>query len=152
MTGEQNILSERLVFSSQSSIAKTNIELDKGTYHTRQNQYVCITDENKEPLSGNFSLAKIVEANGMNTDTSSTIISNLLLTSELRGYIENPMSYLQKDNKKSQSALDVLLMTQGWRRYNIPNLLKDKPTKDLKYPVELSEEVKPVRPKVCSLH
>ena len=99
-----------------------------------------ITDENKEPLSGNFSLA-VVEANGMNTDTSSTIISNLLLTSELRGYIENPMSYLQKDNKKSQSALDVLLMTQGWRRYNIPNLLKDKPTKDLKYPVELSEEV-----------
>lgn len=141
--GNRNILSERLVFSSQSStFAKTNIELDKGTYHARDkiNMSIRITDENKEPLSGNFSLA-VVEANGMNTDTSSTIISNLLLTSELRGYIENPMSYLQKDNKKSQSALDVLLMTQGWRRYNIPNLLKDKPTKDLKYPVELSEEV-----------
>lgn len=141
--GNRNILSERLVFSSQSStFAKTNIELDKGTYHARDkiNMSIRITDENKEPLSGNFSLT-VVEANGMNTDTSSTIISNLLLTSELRGYIENPMSYLQKDNKKSQSALDVLLMTQGWRRYNIPNLLKDKPTKDLKYPVELSEEV-----------
>lgn len=140
---KRNILSERLVFSSQSStLAKTNIELDKKTYQTRDkiNMSIHITDENKEPLSGNFSLA-VVDANDMSVDTTSNIISNLLLSSDLKGYIENPMSYMQKDNKRSQAALDVLLMTQGWRRYDIPNLLKEKLTKDLKYPVELSEEV-----------
>jgi hypothetical protein len=140
---DRNILSERLVFSSQSStFAKTNIELDKGTYQSRDkiNMSIRITDENKKPLSGNFSLT-VVDANGMNMDTTSNIISNLLLSSELKGYIESPMSYLQKDNKKSAAALDVLLMTQGWRRYDIPSLLKGKLTKDLKYPVELSEEV-----------
>jgi len=141
--GNRNILSERLVFSSQSStFAKTNIELDKVSYQTRDkiNLSIHITDENKVPLSGNFSLA-VVDANEMNVDTTSTIVSSLLLSSELKGYIESPMSYLQKDNKKSAAALDVLLMTQGWRRYDIPNLLKEKLTKDLKYPVELSEEV-----------
>jgi len=140
---DRNILSERLVFSNQNStFAKTNIELDKASYQTRDkvNMSIHITDENKEPLSGNFSMA-VVDTEGMNTDTTSTIISSLLLSSELRGYIEAPMSYLQKDNKKSALALDVLMMTQGWRRYDIPNLLKDKPTKDLKYPVELNEEV-----------
>jgi len=139
----RNILSERLVFSSQSStLAKTNIELDKATYQARDkiNMSIRITDENKAPLSGNFSLA-VVDANDMNVDTTSNIISTLLLSSELNGYIEDPMSYLQNDNKKSAAALDVLLMTQGWRRYDIPNLLKEKLTKDLKYHLELSEEV-----------
>jgi len=141
--GNRNILSERLVFSSQNStFAKTTIELDKVSYQARDkiNMSIHITDENKVPLSGNFSLA-VVDANGMNIDTTSNIVSTLLLSSELKGYIESPMSYLQKDNKKSAAALDVLLMTQGWRRYDIPNLLKEKLTKDLKYPVELSEEV-----------
>jgi len=141
----RNILSERLVFSSQSgTFAKTNIELDKGRYQERDkiNMSIYITDENKEPLSGNFSLAVVdANANGMKIDTTSNIISNLLLSSELKGYIEAPMSYLQKDNKKSAAALDVLLMTQGWRRYDIPNLLKGQLTTDLEYPVELSEEV-----------
>jgi len=140
---DRNILSERLVFSSQSStFAKTNIELDKGRYQARDkiNMSIRITDENKEPLSGNFSLA-VVDANGMNVDTTSNIISNLLFSSELKGYIEAPMSYLQKDNKKSAAAFDVLLMTQGWSRYDIPHLLKGKLTTDLKYPVELGEEV-----------
>ena len=141
--GNRNILSERLVFSSQSStFAKTDIELDKGKYQTRDkmNMSIHITDEDEEPLSGNFSLA-VVDANGINKDTTSTIISTLLLSSELKGYIESPMSYLQTDNNKSVAALDVLLMTQGWRRYDIPNLLKGKLTKDLKYPVESGEEV-----------
>jgi hypothetical protein len=140
---DRNILSERLVFSSQNStFAKTNIELDKTSYQTRDkiNMAIHITDENKEPLVGDFSLA-VVDAKEVNVDTTSTIISTLLLTSELKGYIESPMSYIQKDNRKSVFALDVLLMTQGWRRYDVPNLLKEKPTKELKYPVELSEEI-----------
>ncbi len=140
----RNILSERLVFSSQSStFAKTNIEFDKQTYIPRDNinMSIRVTDEKDVPLPGNISLA-VTDSEYANIDTTSNIISTLLLSSELKGYIEDPMSYLQKDNKKSAAALDVLLMTQGWRRYDIPNLLKGKITKDLKYPVELSEEVK----------
>ncbi len=140
---DRNILSERLVFSSQkSTFAKTNVELDKEKYKARDkiNMSIHVTDENKEPLSGNFSLS-VVDTKDVSVDTTSTIISTLLLSSELKGNIESPMSYLQKDNKKSAAAFDVLLMTQGWRRYDIPNLLKGKPTKDLKYSVELGEDV-----------
>lgn len=140
---DRNILSERLVFSSQSSaLAKTNIELNKEKYQTRDkiNLSVRITDENKAPLPGNFSLA-IVDENGANIDSTSNIISTLLLTSEIKGYIEDPASYLRQDSKKTEAALDVLIMTQGWRRYDIPNLLKGKLMKPLQYPVELGEEV-----------
>jgi len=41
-----------------------------------------------------------------------------LLSSELKGYIENPAYYLQ-DNNVSATALDYLMLTHGWRRYNL---------------------------------
>jgi hypothetical protein len=140
---DRNILSERLVFSDQrSTFANANIELDKASYQTRGNVNMAIhvMDENKIPLKGNFSMA-VVDANATTVDTTSNIVSALLLTSELKGYIEQPMSYMQRDNKKSTIALDNLMMTQGWRRYDIPNLLKGNPTQELKFPVELSESV-----------
>ena len=65
-----------------------------------------------------------------------TILSTLLLTSELEGYIESPMSYLKKDDRDAAQALDILMMTQGWRRYNVPGILKGRLTEDLKYPLE----------------
>lgn len=140
---DRNILSERLVFSSQkSAVASVTVESDKEKYHTRDriNLSVHIADENKAPLSGNFSLA-VVDENGSNVDSTSNIISTLLLSSEIKGYIESPASYIQKNDRKATALLDVLMMTQGWRRYDIPNLLKGKLSKTLQYPVESGEEI-----------
>lgn len=140
---DRNILSERLVFSSQkSAVANVTVESDKEKYHTRDriNLSIHIADENKVPLPGNFSLA-VVDENGSNADSTSNIISTLLLSSEIKGYIESPASYVQKNDRRTTAALDVLMMTQGWRRYDIPNLLKGKLRKTLQYPVELGEEI-----------
>jgi hypothetical protein len=140
---ERNILSERLVFSSQSNaFAQTTINFDKATFHPRDrvNMTIRVSDENQAPLTGNFSIA-VVDKQDVDMDTTSTIVSTLLLSSELKGYIESPMSYLYTDNKKSALALDVLMMTQGWRKYDIPNLLKGKLTRNLPYPVELGETI-----------
>lgn len=119
---DRNILSERLVFSSQSStFANLNVTPDKKSYQTRGkiSLSIKVTDEYGAPLSGNFSLS-VVDKRDVAIDTTSGILSTLLLTSELKGYIESPMSYLQKDERDSNAALDVLMMTQGWRRYNVP--------------------------------
>ena len=135
---DRNIWSERLVFSSQSStFGSAEIKPDKSQYGTRQkvNLTIQVVDENQHSLTGNFALA-VVDKRDVLADTVSNIIATLLLTSELKGHIESPMSYLQKDNRKSALALDVLMMTQGWRRYNIPEMLKGKITRDLTYPVE----------------
>lgn len=43
---------------------------------------------------------------------------NLLLSSDLKGYIENPAYYFEKvDNVRLQN-LDLLMLVQGWRRYD----------------------------------
>ncbi|MDP4239522.1 MAG: TonB-dependent receptor plug domain-containing protein [Bacteroidota bacterium] len=140
---ERNILTERLIFSMPgSTLANAHVDVDQEKHQTRDkiNLSIQLTDENKAPLSGNFSLA-VVDANGASIDTTSNIISSLLLSSEIKGYIEDPASYLRQDGKKSEAALDVLMITQGWRRYDIPKLLKGKLTKALQYPVELGEEI-----------
>ncbi|MBK5261680.1 MAG: hypothetical protein JJE17_03780 [Peptostreptococcaceae bacterium] len=139
---DRNILSERLVFSNQSStFAKVSIKPDKSAYQTRDKIKLAIqlTDEDQTPLSGNFSIS-VVDKQDVDIDTTSSIISTLLLTSELKGYIESPMSYLQNVDRKTTAALDVLMMTQGWRRYNVPEILKGILQKELKYPVESSRQ------------
>jgi hypothetical protein len=92
-------------------------------------------------LAGNVSLA-VVDKKDEVTDTLSSIVSTLLLTSELRGHIEAPMSYFNADDRRSAQALNVLMMTQGWRRYDVPGVLKGAIKTTLEYPVELSDEVK----------
>jgi hypothetical protein len=71
----------------------------------------------------------ITDDSDIPVDSSATILSSLLLSSELKGYIENPAYYLQ-DNAESAIALDYLMMTHGWRRYNFPEVVKG----NLSYP------------------
>lgn len=137
---ERNILSERLVFSSQgSTFANVEVTPDKPGYHPRNkiNVDIKVTDEFGAPLAGNFSLS-VVNKQEVVIDTTSSIISTLLLSSELKGYIESPMSYLKQNDLDPPAALDVLMMTQGWRRYNVPAILKGNLQKELKFPVESS--------------
>ncbi|MEO6671264.1 MAG: hypothetical protein ABIN36_17405 [Ferruginibacter sp.] len=46
------------------------------------------------------------------------ICSRLLLTSDLRGYIYNPAYYFENDDAEHRLALDNLMLTHGWTRYN----------------------------------
>ncbi len=51
------------------------------------------------------------------SDQSHTILSQLLLSSELRGYIHNPAYYVSSDADSVAAHLDLLMLTHGWRRF-----------------------------------
>lgn len=56
------------------------------------------------------------------------IRSYLLLTSELKGRIEQPSYYFDPANPGAAFLLDLLMMTQGWRRFRWDQILaKDLP-------------------------
>ena len=42
----------------------------------------------------------------------------MLLSSEVKGYIENPDYYFEADDVAHRKAADLLMMVQGWRRYD----------------------------------
>ena len=46
-----------------------------------------------------------------------TMLTEMLLSSEIRGFVENPSYYFEADDSIRRRALDLLMMVQGWRRY-----------------------------------
>ena len=46
------------------------------------------------------------------------IMTEMLLSSELKGFIPNPGWYFERDDEEHRQALDLLMMTQGWRRFD----------------------------------
>ena len=49
---------------------------------------------------------------------SGNILTEMLLSSQIRGFVEQPEYFFEKDDAEHQRALDLLLMIQGWRRFD----------------------------------
>ena len=45
------------------------------------------------------------------------LMTSMLLSSELRGFIAHPAYYFEKDDDQHRRHLDLLMMVQGWRKY-----------------------------------
>jgi len=50
----------------------------------------------------------------------------LLLTSDLKGYVEQPNYYFKTVTADTRSNLDILMLTQGYRRFNYKDIISDK--------------------------
>ena len=61
--------------------------------------------------------------------TQADILSSLLLTSEVKGHVETPSHYFTDVTERKRQELDLLMLTQGWRRYDTDSILAGcKPT------------------------
>ena len=119
-----NPLSERLVFCLNNDQAVASIRSDQINYAKRDRVSidVDIVDGEGTPLSGNYSVS-VTDNRDVSPEKDVTIGSVLLLASDLKGYIEFPGYYFEENQDRS-ADLDALLLTQGWRRYHIPETLK----------------------------
>lgn len=77
---------------------------------------------------------------GLPAEHSTTIGCEILLNSELKGNIENPQYYFENPDAGTDSDLDLLMMTQGWRRYDCADILNDSLPK-IDFPVEQSQSI-----------
>ena len=78
-----------------------------------------LTDHNGQPMQGQtFSIA-VRDADQLDpTFATGNIMTSMLLESDVKGFIENPDWYFERDDKEHRDALDLLMMVQGWRRYD----------------------------------
>ena len=60
------------------------------------------------------------------------IMTDMLLSSELKGFIAHPAYYFESDDEVHRQALDLLMMVQGWRRYRPAHILYE-PEQSLVY-------------------
>jgi len=111
---------ERLVFVNKHKQLSLKIKTDKEKYLPREKVKMTITatDETGMRMPGNFSLAvSDDQLLSFADDRSSTILSHMLLESDVKGKIEEPRFYFDPKQQKADRALDLLMLTSGWRRF-----------------------------------
>lgn len=130
------ILSERLAYIESEELLDIDIISNKESYSKKEEVTLGLKIKNAaDSITGRYSIAVIDEAKvPYEDDRDLSIVSNLLLTSDLTGYIENPNYYFNKENVNRSEALDALLMTQGYRRFEYSNLLAGKLPEILFFP------------------
>lgn len=114
-------INERIVFLNTNDQLHLNIKTDKERYSSREpvNIELSALDQDGKPASGNFSVSVIDETKvPFNESLDHSILSHFLLTSDLRGYIENPNYYFTERTEQVRMELDNLLLTQGYRRFD----------------------------------
>jgi hypothetical protein len=133
-TGEP--LNERIAFIRGNGLMKLGIKSDKATYKKKEPITISLDakDSKGAGTGGTFSMSVIDETKvPMDESAESTIFSNILLTSDLKGYIEKPNYYFTAETEDIDKALDNLMLTQGYRRFTwnqVTNTAVTKPVFD----------------------
>ena len=119
-----NEVAKRLVFINHDMRIQLSANTDKNVYTPREKVSVRIkvSDANGKPVVANLSLS-IRDKNQLDATANhhGDIVSATLLSSELTGDLESPAFYFSQ-NKEARKALDVLLMTKNWERFDWDNM------------------------------
>jgi TonB-dependent SusC/RagA subfamily outer membrane receptor len=124
-SGRGEPLSERLVFISNDDFMKISF-LASDTIAENGHKIILemrASDEENLPLRANFSLAITRELSGQSHANRDNILSNLYLTSDLKGFVEDPLDYFNPQSQEALQAIDNLMLTQGWRRFEWDKIL-----------------------------
>ena len=121
-------MSERLVFIMNQDQINLQLKSEKRVYDKREKVEISLSaeDQTKTPVQGNFSVS-VVNEDIIKADENkeSTINTNLLLTSGLNGFVEQPNYYFVKSGDEVAANLDILMLTQGYRHFLWKQILAD---------------------------
>lgn len=134
-------LSERLVFNPGGELtAPATISASREPGRRRKVTLdIAVRTHDGRPAKGDFSIA-VTDRSAVPPRTAGDIYSTLVLSSELRGVIEEPDYYFDAQHADAAQALDELLLTQGWRRYDVPKLLRGE-YEEPHDPLEAGQEI-----------
>ncbi|MHC1779464.1 MAG: hypothetical protein AB9922_04440 [Bacteroidales bacterium] len=134
-----NILSERLIFIYEEGDSKISLFADKDdearSIREKATLIFKLTDSSGKPLKGEFSLSVTDHFLAPADSLNDNIKSYMLLSSELKGSIENPAYYFTPQSQERDRAMELLMMVQGWRYYDLPVILSGREREIIKTPV-----------------
>jgi hypothetical protein len=119
---------ERLVFNNQVDVVNLVIKPDKPEYKQREKIKIGVAaiTSGGEPCEANLSMSVYnVTAQLKEDEYANNIFTHFLISSELKGNIENPAYYFKDDSLTTQLALDNLMLTHGYREFEWKAILED---------------------------
>lgn len=120
-----NPLAERISFVNKEDyfFATKVVPVVKSTERRGRNTLVI---DVPDTLKSNLSIA-ITDAGLTKADPDAdNIVSHLLLSGDLRGYIHNPYYYFTGNDDTVRAHLDLVMLTNGWRRFKWDELAAGK--------------------------
>lgn len=116
-----NPLAERIVFvNNEDAVFTPEVGFSKLGLNKRGENAIEI--DVPDSLSANLSIA-VTDA-GIGSDSSDNIITRFLLTGELKGSVYKPSYYFSNQSDSVSTALDLVMLTNGWRRFNWDKIVK----------------------------
>ncbi len=126
LSAKQEPLAERLAFIQSADIINIHLQTSQPSYQPRQQVQLNIKSTNavSQPDSGHLSIAVIDETRvPFQENDETTLLTYQLLTSELKGYIEEPNYYFIQNSADSEANLDLLMLTQGYRKFTWKSIM-----------------------------
>ncbi|GAA4830321.1 MG2 domain-containing protein [Algivirga pacifica] len=111
---------ERLFFNQGHEGLSIELKTNKKQYGPREEITLELktTNQKGRPVSANVAVAVVDDKIlSVADDQQHTILSWLLVGSDLKGSIEEPAFYFDPEEEKAAEALDYLMLTHGWRRF-----------------------------------
>lgn len=138
----RQIVAERLFYVRDNRFAKASISTEKCVFEQRDHVFATldIKDSDGNPASGSFSVS-VTDGSLIKYDESAqNIYSYMLLSSDLKGDVENAGYYFIDDSLERLKHLDLVMMTNGWRRYSLASIIEHKFPR-IMYPIEDSPRI-----------
>ena len=141
-------LAERLLFvNSEDYLPKASLTHSLKNFSKRGKNAFSFNVEDSVP--GSFSVA-ITEFEEENTK-SDNIVSRFLLTNDIKGYVHNPAYYFEMNDVEHRQNLDLVMLTNGWRKYGWNEILSNKfPAMAFKDPNFISPKIRAFNPSTGS--
>jgi hypothetical protein len=113
-------LNERMIYVDHHDQLRLHITQNRTVYapHDSIALHLQVTDMDGRPVRGFFSLAVTDDKQVKCDSNADNVVSNMLLSSFVKGNIEDPDYYFDHPTIETAVALDNLLLTQGWVGYN----------------------------------
>ena len=128
LTDQMIPIVERLVFNynTTSTLLPVSVELNKPSFTTRDKVIANLSVNYEDSDTTRFAAlsASVVNLSKVDSTTDryySSIVSELLLKSDLRGFIERPNYYFADLTNIKLTELDNLMLIQGWRKLDWKN-------------------------------
>lgn len=127
LNAAQQPVNERIVFVNHHDDLQILFTTDKNTYKATDSIAVKISvkDKNGKPVQGSFSASVIDNSLTSPDSLGNNLASYLLFTSDLKGMVEDPGYYFKDGAPAVTTALDNLLLTQGWVGYKWDEVLHE---------------------------
>ena len=135
MNDKGRMLSERLFFVTGKQAPRAKLSSNQSSYDSRELVQASVDLSEfafTDTIAGNFAVS-VTDDRTIAPDSTTSILTELLLQSDLQGRINNPAWYFDGSDRSLQ--LDMLMMTQGWRRYDVPRAFAGKIVEP-KFPIE----------------